>query len=61
MKIKEPNPFCNACGKSVMMDRLVSATGRPKFRGAGFYETDYKKNSNKSLDKASDSKDKKNE
>jgi predicted nucleic acid-binding Zn ribbon protein len=43
------------------MTRLVPQTGRPKFSGSGFYETDYKKSSKKPLEKANGSKDKKNE
>ena len=61
MKIQDSNPSCVDCGQDVIMDRLISVTARPKFSGSGFYETDYKSNSNKSLDKTSDSKDKTNE
>lgn len=31
---------CPACGAEAV--RVVSRTGRPKFEGSGFYETDYK-------------------
>ena len=37
------NPFCDNSNNKEKMDRLISATGRPKFAGSGFYETDYKK------------------
>jgi putative FmdB family regulatory protein len=33
-----------ACSKCHCgMKRLVSKTGKPQFKGSGFYETDYKK------------------
>ena len=55
------NPLCNCSDSEILMTRLVPKTGRPKFSGSGFYETDYKKSSKKSLEKANGSKDKKNE
>ncbi len=60
-KVQDANPICHECGEDAVMDRLMSLTGRPKFSGSGFYETDYKSNSKKSLDKSNVSKDKKNE
>ena len=45
----EPAPLCPVCcwnpecqGKDEIMVRIVSKTGPPKFKGKGFYETDYK-------------------
>ena len=32
---------CSKCGCG--MKRLVGKTGKPQFKGSGFYETDYKK------------------
>ena len=32
--------ICPSCGAEAV--RLFSRTGRPKFEGSGFYETDYK-------------------
>lgn len=37
-KFDDPPPIC--CGKNAI--RLISNTGRPIFKGTGFYETDYK-------------------
>jgi len=34
-------PICVDC--MLPMRRIISQTGRPKFIGGGFYETDYKK------------------
>jgi len=34
------NPYIN--GEKEIMVKLVSIPGRPKFKGPGFYETDYK-------------------
>ena len=41
-------PFCKDCSKPVpreyvKMERLFGKTGKPQFKGSGFYETDYKK------------------
>jgi putative FmdB family regulatory protein len=33
--------MCSKCGCG--MKRLVGKTGKPQFKGSGFYETDYKK------------------
>mgnify|MGYP003123753585 CR=1 FL=1 len=33
--------MCQECGKG--MKRLVGKTGKPQFKGSGFYETDYKR------------------
>ena len=57
----DSNPSCDCSEDNVVMDRLIPMTGRPKFSGSGFYETDYKKHSKKSLKKTNDSKGKKNE
>ena len=43
------NPVCERCvGASCgthtpEMKRVFKSTGKPKFKGSGFYETDYKK------------------
>lgn len=39
-KFEDEAPIC--CGKKC--DRVISNTGRPIFKGTGFYETDYKNN-----------------
>ena len=41
-------PLCDNCTKMVPrhlveMKRVFKKTGRPQFKGKGFYETDYKK------------------
>jgi putative FmdB family regulatory protein len=41
-------PVCEECStilprKCVIMERVFGATGKPQFKGSGFYETDYKK------------------
>ena len=59
---EDSNPLCfDCCDDGVLMNRLIPKTGRPQFSGSGFYETDYKKDLKKPLDKANGSKDKKNE
>lgn len=45
---------CPKCGGSVK--RLIGAGSGPIFRGSGFYQTDYKNNSNKSVTKSSEKK-----
>ena len=40
-------PSCDKCTKMVPrqiveMERVFKSTGKPKFKGSGFYETDYK-------------------
>lgn len=40
-------PTCKECStilprKYVKMERVFRATGKPQFKGSGFYETDYK-------------------
>lgn len=41
-KISEaPLKKCPTCKKKV--ERLISVTGSPQFKGSGFYQTDYKK------------------
>jgi putative FmdB family regulatory protein len=37
----EPLKKCPTCEKKV--ERLISVTGQPQFKGKGFYQTDYKK------------------
>ena len=43
-----PNPVCKKCVEAscgihiVEMERLWKKTGKPQFKGSGFYETDYK-------------------
>lgn len=39
----EPLKKCPTCKAKV--ERLISVTGTPQFKGTGFYQTDYKKNS----------------
>ena len=49
-KIKDfKEPLCSFCcynpevqGKNERMERVFSITGKPQFKGNGFYETDYK-------------------
>ena len=47
--MKSENPTCekcieNSCGvHKPKMERVFRATGKPQFKGTGFYETDYKK------------------
>ena len=41
-------PLCEKCTKMVPrhlveMKRVFGTTGKPQFKGSGFYETDYKK------------------
>ena len=44
----KPNPTCKRCGDASLgihtptMERIWKPTGKPKFKGKGFYETDYK-------------------
>ena len=56
-KFGDLNPVCNDCGKDTLMNRMIPKTGRPKFSGSGFYETDYKKNLKKPLEKSNGSKE----
>ncbi len=42
-------PLCPRCaynpeaqGKCEMMEKVMSEVSRPRFKGSGFYETDYK-------------------
>ena len=40
-------PHCEKCTRMVPrniieMERVFKSTGKPKFKGSGFYETDYK-------------------
>lgn len=37
----EPLKKCPTCKEKV--ERLISVTGQPQFKGKGFYQTDYKK------------------
>jgi len=47
--IKSANPVCERCIKASCglhiptMKRVFKSTGKPQFKGSGFYETDYKK------------------
>ena len=47
--MKAPNPVCKrcvdaSCGMHIPeMERVFKSTGKPQFKGSGFYETDYKK------------------
>ena len=44
----KPNPTCNRCVDASLgihtpiMERVWKPTGKPQFKGKGFYETDYK-------------------
>lgn len=40
---EEPLKKCPHCEEQVT--RLISVTSPPQFKGSGFYQTDYKKNS----------------
>ena len=46
--VKEPHPLCErciqaSCGVHIPeMKRVWKKTGKPQFKGSGFYETDYK-------------------
>ena len=46
--MKSPNPVCRrcvdaSCGIHIPeMERVFKSTGKPQFKGSGFYETDYK-------------------
>ena len=46
--IKEPDPVCMRCADASCgvnlpeMKRVFGDVGKPKFKGSGFYETDYK-------------------
>ena len=47
-KINDDAPFCKDCShpvprRFVKMERVIGMTGKPQFKGSGFYETDYKK------------------
>ena len=65
--MKAPIPVCQRCASAscgvhiVEMERVYGYIAKPQFKGKGFYETDYKKHSKKSLKKTNDSKGKKNE
>ncbi len=47
--MEENNPICERCIDSSCgthnptMTRVWKATGKPQFKGSGFYETDYKR------------------
>ena len=45
--MNDPLPTCKECStilprKYVKMERVFKSTGKPQFKGKGFYETDYK-------------------
>ena len=46
--MKAPVPVCQRCANASCgvhlpdMERIWKKTGRPQFKGSGFYETDYK-------------------
>jgi predicted nucleic acid-binding Zn ribbon protein len=47
-KMDDESPICDKCSKMVPrnlveMKRVFGDTGKPQFKGSGFYETDYKK------------------
>ena len=47
--MKYTNPICKRCEDSSCgihtpkMERVFKSTGKPQFKGKGFYETDYKR------------------
>ena len=46
--INDASPSCKDCStilprKYIKMKRVFGDTGKPQFKGSGFYETDYKK------------------
>ena len=47
--MKAPAPICRRCANASCgihlpeMERVWKKTGKPQFKGEGFYETDYKK------------------
>ena len=46
--MKDSPPLCEKCTtilprNYIKMKRVFGATGKPQFKGSGFYETDYKK------------------
>jgi len=47
-KMNDSPPTCDKCSQMVPrhivdMERVFGVTGKPQFKGSGFYETDYKK------------------
>ena len=47
LKMSDSPPLCKKCTKMVPrryveMKRVFGETGKPQFKGDGFYETDYK-------------------
>jgi len=42
MKMNEKAPLCTKCTEGPSMSRVWKDTGKPQFKGTGFYETDYK-------------------
>ena len=47
-KMNDEPPICHKCTKMVPrryvnMERVWESNSKPKFKGSGFYETDYKK------------------
>tara|TARA_B100001123_G_C15139779_1_gene959038 strand:+ start:329 stop:544 length:216 start_codon:yes stop_codon:yes gene_type:complete len=47
-KLGDDAPFCKDCStpvprRHIRMERIYGSTGKPQFKGNGFYETDYKK------------------
>ena len=46
---KSADPICEKCAETscsktlIEMKRVFKSTGKPQFKGSGFYETDYKK------------------
>ena len=48
-RMNESAPICKRCANSSLgvhipvMKRVWKKTGKPQFKGSGFYETDYKK------------------
>ncbi len=47
-RMNSAKPVCEECAKAscsktlVEMERVIKSTGKPQFKGSGFYETDYK-------------------
>ena len=51
--MNDKSPNCDKCDdeshNSIEMERVYENIGRPKFKGSGFYETDYVKRKNRTM------------
>ncbi len=43
---EKPN-YCKKCNSQDCLEKLISVTSDPQFKGSGFYKTDYKNKSEK--------------